>query len=544
VPVYFVNDSTEETLKADFENIIRSRGSQYRSSSYHDGLALMAKLDDWLLIIDNADDPSFRLIPYVPKSIRGNVIITTRNSNHATLAPNSYHHLEGLSVEDAVTLILIASGYKNTDTNRALARAIVDELGHFPLALTQAAGYIFVHKCLPRYLSIYRESRMELLESIETELPQDYQTSVATTISMSLKLLTPEAQYMMRLFAHLDSTSISQEIIVKSARRKFEAQPGTYESQLQRESLEHADALVKIFCPGGSWSELAFNRLINLCLQCSLLRVTTQGNVQFYSMHVLVQTYLRAIAAPAESCQPGALAVRLLCPSITFDIEYEYLTFNRVLLPHLRQIQREDIVEAGDHFGVGHVMERIGDWNMAIPHLERCTEIFRGSLGDEHDFTLWAMISLANCYRVAGTIQTALEEKALNIWTRILRPEHFNTLLAATNLANSYRQLGKYQEAMKLDEQSLEVQTKVLGPENSLTLATMGYLALSYKHFGRNREALELEEHVVNVNRISGLHEPLSVRVMAGLADTYRIIGRNQEALELGCGKADKCNGA
>lgn len=38
VPVYFVNASTEETLKADLENIIRSRGSEHRSSSHHDAL--------------------------------------------------------------------------------------------------------------------------------------------------------------------------------------------------------------------------------------------------------------------------------------------------------------------------------------------------------------------------------------------------------------------------------------------------------------------------------------------------------------------------
>ncbi len=39
----FPHASTEGTLKADFENIIRSRGSEYRSSSHHDALALIAK---------------------------------------------------------------------------------------------------------------------------------------------------------------------------------------------------------------------------------------------------------------------------------------------------------------------------------------------------------------------------------------------------------------------------------------------------------------------------------------------------------------------
>jgi NB-ARC domain len=85
--------------------------------------------------MDNTDDPSFRLVTYIAQSPRGNVIVTTRNANQAMLAPNHSHHLEELSTEDAITLILTASGYDNTEANRALARAIVEELGHLPLAL-------------------------------------------------------------------------------------------------------------------------------------------------------------------------------------------------------------------------------------------------------------------------------------------------------------------------------------------------------------------------------------------------------------------------
>ena len=79
--------------------------------------------------MDNADDPSFRLLPYIAQSPRGNVIVTTRNVNQAMLAPNSSHHLEGLSMEDAISLILTSSGYEDTEANRELARVIVEELG-------------------------------------------------------------------------------------------------------------------------------------------------------------------------------------------------------------------------------------------------------------------------------------------------------------------------------------------------------------------------------------------------------------------------------
>ena len=110
------------------------------------------------MIMDNADNPSLRLLPYIAQSSHGNIIITTRNANQAMLAPNNSHHLEGLSTEDAINLILTASGNENTPANRALARAIVEVLGHLPLALAQAAGYIFVHRCLSTYVVLFRQS--------------------------------------------------------------------------------------------------------------------------------------------------------------------------------------------------------------------------------------------------------------------------------------------------------------------------------------------------------------------------------------------------
>ena len=61
------------------------------------------------------------------------------------LAPKSSHHLEGLSTDDAVLLILTASGYEIDDANKMIARRIVDELGRLPLALAQAVD---IRSCL------------------------------------------------------------------------------------------------------------------------------------------------------------------------------------------------------------------------------------------------------------------------------------------------------------------------------------------------------------------------------------------------------------
>lgn len=185
--VFFLNANSEENLQADLETLIRSRGATYRSKSWTDALVYLAKeVKNWLVILDNADNPAVRLFTYIPKCTHGNVIITTRNSNHSIIARQSSYHIEGLSVEEATCLILTISGFDDTGDNHKIARGIVDELGCLPLAVSQAGAYIYVNKCLGTYLDMYRQNRAELLDSNAAQLPQDYQSSVSTTIRMSM----------------------------------------------------------------------------------------------------------------------------------------------------------------------------------------------------------------------------------------------------------------------------------------------------------------------------------------------------------------------
>jgi tetratricopeptide (TPR) repeat protein len=531
-PVYFINAGTEAALKADFETIIRSRGIEYHSSSYHDAITWLAtRPEDWLVIMDNADDVSFLLLPYIPQSAYGNIIVTTRSPYHALLAPKTSYQLDGLSMEDAISVILTASGYDQTEANRELACAIVRELDHLPFALAQAAGYIFVHRCLSTYLLLYWETRL----LFGTRPSERRNSSVTTAIRMSLNQLPTHALNMLSLFSHLDSTWIPHAIISRAADRKFRRVERTNERDLNMQTRQQADALVEIFYVDGEWSEVDFHDLIDRCLQYSLLRLTIQGDSKFYSMHALVQSYLQGTAHMVQGHRPGPLIVRLLGSSITYSHDSKYLGFNRFLPPHLRQIQMEDVIEAGDHAGFGHVMERAGDNKSAALHLERCVEMWRESLGHVHENTLSAIVNLANSYRVIGKAQKAseLEEDVLDVQERTLGTEHHDTLLTAGNLAASYIELKRYEEAMELGKQVLEARKRVLEPDAD-NVITMGNLAVCYANIGRNREALELEEQVLEIwNRSFGPEDPGTLRAMSNLAESYRVEGRRQEALEL-----------
>jgi len=232
--------------------------------------------------------------------------------------------------------------------------------------------------------------------------------------------------------------------------------------------------------------------------------------------------------------RPGQLIVRLLGSSSTYSTDYKYLAFDRLLFPHLRQIQMEDVVEAGDHLCFGNVMKDAGDSKSAVLHFERCVEMWRGLLGEENRNTLAAMGNLASSYEKIGSFHKALElkEKVLNVSKTTLGAEHRETLVTAQNLANSYTRLGRYKEAMELGEKVLEAQRRVLGPEDVDTVRTMANLAVSYKYLDQNQEALDLEVQVLEIQKKTLRPEdPDTLRTMSNLALSYRKVGRKQEAL-------------
>jgi hypothetical protein len=182
--VYFVNGVSLAALKSDLEAIVRSQGAEYRLKSFDDAIIWLSKMSGpWLMIIDNVDDPSIDLFPFIPRARNCHVIITTRDSTRLGLANSRNRHVVGeLDEKASIELLLRLSSYPSNDTNKIVALQIAAELGHLPLALVHASVYISIHGGLSSYIETYQESRKEMLEHLPLGLPSDYNFAVAATI--------------------------------------------------------------------------------------------------------------------------------------------------------------------------------------------------------------------------------------------------------------------------------------------------------------------------------------------------------------------------
>jgi hypothetical protein len=482
--VFFVDASSEDRIKEDYQSIIRSRGIAYRSSTYETALQWFASVGiPWLIIADNVEDPGMDLQAFVLRSSQGHFILTSRNGNQALMARTNAHHIDALAVDDSVKLLLDVSGYEATGVNVEYATDIVDRLGCLPLAVVQAAVYIYKLKCLPTYLDIYNENREKLLVQRAKELPHGYDLSVATTLEISFRKLPIRSQQALCVLSFLQTNSIAHEIIETAARNRFFYASGkTSEADKSRENeiREESEILCRIFCPGGQWSELEFNEIIEPCFQYSLLQCTAPINGQrFYSMHILTQTWLQMQPNFTDHPSTKLLAKRMLLAVVQEGSVYEHISLHMMLLPHLRTFAGQPFGVATDDALLYRVLTDYNDGYTAMIHMESYMNLMNSKL-EAHSLERLKGIrdltwSLVETKRVHEAVKTGKD--AMDIFIQSLGREDPITLSLMSNLARAYSSLGEFENARDMDQQTLALREKVLGPEHPHTLISANNLS-------------------------------------------------------------------
>ena len=121
----------------------------------------------WLLIIDNADNPSIDYAAFFPSGNKGNIILTTRNSqcrDHATIG---FEDLDHLDLQDATSLLFNATGIAESlrgDKTKA-AEKIVQDLGFHTLAIIQAGAFIKLRFCsFEEYPNLLKKQEEQILK--------------------------------------------------------------------------------------------------------------------------------------------------------------------------------------------------------------------------------------------------------------------------------------------------------------------------------------------------------------------------------------------
>ena len=571
--ILWVRADSLETLTSDFARLATILDLPEKADIDQPRVIAAVKLwlqkhGPWLLIFDNADDPT--VLDFLPRQPSGAILLTTRSQE-----PGLYVkpiEMKKMSQEEGVTFLLRRSSSLDVEDGEEdpsksasaaelqAAQQLWKAMDGLPLALDQAGAYVMAGQSnLSNYVDLYRNHREDLLQERGGAIPE-HPDAVATTWSLSFQRVEQKntvAAEVLRFCAFLSPDAIPEELIIAEA-----AHPT---SPLQKliTSASMLDNAVSTL------------RAYSLIRRDSATRTLT--------VHRLVQAVLIDAMPAIMRRQWKERIVRVLNEAFPTAPFKEWTKCGQ-LLPHVlvcaSWLEREPLAipDAASLFDkAGSYLREQGQYTEAEPLLLLALSLREQHLGAENPDTATSLSNVAGLYSYQGKFKQAeplvkrvllireqflgtdhpdtaktlnhlavlsfqqekyaqaesLYHRALSIYERHSGDENSASDMAKTmnNLAVLFVQQGKLEQAKPLYEQALLINTKYLGAEHPETARNLGNLALLYVQQGRYEQAEPLYEQAISIHeRHSGVESPDTAYPLYGLAELYRLQGQYKQA--------------
>ncbi|KAH8804040.1 hypothetical protein DL96DRAFT_749023 [Flagelloscypha sp. PMI_526] len=526
--VFFLDASDQASLETGFKRIAQAKGV---GESFEDGLRyLERRSDEWLLLLDNADDPKLDIGRYIHRR-HGNVLITTRNPYVGDLAPDCHCRVDRLDLTDAKELLLRGVYVPEFVDRNTYTTAIVEILGCLALAVNQARAFLAKGTCaLPHYLRLYKDNSESLLRHHPTQSTDGYTYNVYTTWSISFSSLSETAKTFFQIICFMHHKDVPLFIFNRAFDSLMKLEMDTREFSVP---ISLTNFLSSFTTDKLAWDEFRFLQLIEEVRSFSLLEFDSLS--QTVTLHPLVQQWAQQYPCDINSVILATQTILALAtPKGRSTVDY---SARRFLLLHLHS-------SLGSGSRLHHsYLPRVGRALLDGGLYEAASSVFKQDLevkgqifGSEHPDTLLSLSNLASTYsslaRHADAL--ALREVVMELRLRILGLGHPDTLWSMHNLAITYFDLARHADALNLQEEVLELRRQILGLEHPDTLCSMNNLASTYSALARHADALELKEEVVELRRrILGSEHPDTLLSIHNLAITYFDVSRYADALNL-----------
>ncbi|MFI1798855.1 tetratricopeptide repeat protein [Streptomyces sp. NPDC020379] len=439
----------------------------------------------WLVVLDDVTDPADMTDLWPAKNPHGRTVVTTRRRDVAV--PGHRIDLGVFTPEKAATYLSGFLAEHGRHDHPAEIQALAQDLGHLPLALSQAAAYIIEADipidcpgCAHTHCASYRRRLAERTTELGSvpepgTLPDDQTTAVATTWSLSIEradALRPVglARPALQLAAMLDGNGISQDVLTSRPARRYLAQHRTETTPDQGYSGDVTDRDVR--------DALRALHLLNL------IDHAPDIPHQAIRIHQLIQRAARDTLTSQvydETARAAADALMAAWPDIERDsaIAQNLRANTTALTGHAEDALYQSDGVHGVLFHAGYSLGHTGQVAAAIEHFHHMASVAHGRLGPDHPFTLTIRGELLRFRGEAGDVAGAATAFAelLEHMVRVLGDDHPVTLAIRHNLARFRGEAGDAAGAAAALTELLEHMVRVLGPDHPVTLATRHNLA-------------------------------------------------------------------
>ncbi|MFF5013503.1 FxSxx-COOH system tetratricopeptide repeat protein [Streptomyces sp. NPDC001165] len=434
----------------------------------------------WLVVLDDVTDPADLNGLWPPAGPHGRTLVTTRRQD-AALAGRLIK--VGLFTKaESLAYLTAALGARNRHEPAEQLTALAQDLGHLPLALSQAAAYLIDAGIgAAAYRGLLADRATLLADAAPEVLPDGQTQSAAAAWSLSVErvdTLRPVglARPMLQLAAFLSPNGIPETVLTSAPAlahlTRQRAKDGSQATPQDAPWSEEQDRTpVSVTADDAVGALRALDRL-------SLIDHTPATPHQAIRVHQLIQRAARDTLTPDQHDQLARTAADALTtawPAIERDTELaQALRANATTLTRTA----EDALHQPDAHTVlyqaGQSLGEAGQVTAATAHFHRLTETTGHHLGPDHPDTLAARHNLAQWRGEAGDAAgaAAAYEQLLADRRRVLGEDHPHTLTTRNELARWRGETGDAAGAAAAYEQLLADRLRVLGEDHPSTLTT------------------------------------------------------------------------
>ena len=307
--------------------------------------------NDWLLVFDNADGDPNLLTRFIPSTLQGNVLLTSRNPDMRRLAPQAFDEVQEMEKNDAISLLLNAAFLDSTsDELRQAATPVVTELCCLPLAVDQAGAAIATGLCtIHDYLHMYANHRQSLMTHPSFKGASNYGRAVYATWDLSFNAIIERASgtsdimdaeaaqnaiVILQIFAFFHHENITEKIFQNAAHAVHRNDVGSSE-----QLVSIASGKLLPLDKNGQWDPLLFREAIHILQSFSLVKRVVSGFS--HDVHPLVHTWSRDRMSYEDQQMIFCSAKALLTHSITYEDHSSDHYFRKTITPSYSKLQKE-----------------------------------------------------------------------------------------------------------------------------------------------------------------------------------------------------------
>ncbi|KAH6686650.1 hypothetical protein F5X68DRAFT_231993 [Plectosphaerella plurivora] len=495
----------------------------------------------WLIVVDNVDDidvvfsktdedPAPHLLSCFPEVAHGSVLFITRWKAVAQkLTRRDHFHLEEMTDSHGVDLLrsYLGSDLDDSPETEELAKELLGDLGHIPLAIAHAAAFMREYSTdIAEYLELYRNStedqdvllapamtEMGVQDTNESYSSDDYPVLKAWLVSFNHiktdKRAGTLAIDLLSVMSFLDGNDIPRHLLTDF---RLKTPPAQY--------------------------TVAFGTLKSF----SMLQQSGSTDRMRFRMHRLVQLAMRRWLEQHGLAEKYAQdALELVSSNFPSDAVAEWKRCVE-LHPHAEHVLRLESVPAFSparmHLlsNVASFQDLSGQYEAAKTKWEEVVSLLTETVGAEDPQTLQARDAVAKTLFSMAKFDEA--EKILDAVLKVKKSskgeEDVEVLKSDHLRAEIVAQRGDHFEAERRHRKIFAAREKLLGSRHHDTLKSAGKLMMELWELGRFEEAETLAVKTVDLCKITlGETHPDTLETGDTLGFILECRGKLLEAEEL-----------